>query len=167
MANLVRRRNEPQQRELASRGVFGGWEPLNLMNELFRATPLGALATAPFLGEAFMPRFDVRETKDGYIFTADLPGVKENDLEISLSGNTLTVSGQRMEEETQEGDQYHCTERSYGEFRRSFTLPESADAERAGADFRDGLLRVTVPKRPESQPRKIQVGSAKPSGAKA
>jgi HSP20 family protein len=168
MANLIRRRSEPERsREMAPYGT-APWNPLRVMNELLRWDPFGELAGAPLATSAFVPRFDVRETKDAYMFTADLPGLREEDVEVSVSGNTLTVSGQRQEEETTEGEQWHCAERSYGEFRRSFTLPEGADAAQASAEFKNGVLRLRVPKRAEVQPRRIAVGGkGGGSGAKA
>jgi HSP20 family protein len=107
-----------------------------------------------------VPRFDVKETGDAYLFTADLPGVKESDLDISLAGNILTVSGKREEEHRDEGEQYHATERSHGQFTRSFSLPDTADTGHVQASLKDGVLHLHVPKKPEVQPRKIPIGGA-------
>lgn len=83
----------------------------------------------------FAPKFDVRESADSYVFTADLPGIKEDDLDISVTGNRLTVSGRREEEKNQEDDRYYAIERSYGSFSRSFTLPEGYDLDNIDAEL--------------------------------
>jgi HSP20 family protein len=105
----------------------------------------------------FAPRFEVKETKDAYVFKGDLPGIDEKDLDITLTGNRLTVSGKREAEQRQENDTYYAYERSYGSFSRSFTLPEGADFEHCEADLSNGVLTLSVPKRPEHQPKKISL----------
>ena len=140
-----------------------------MMQELIGADPFSQLSRG-MVGEStsFLPSFEVKETKDSFIFKADLPGVKEDDLEISLSGNMLTISGQRQEEKKDEGDRYYAYERSYGSFTRSFTLPEGADAEHVQAELKDGVLTLVVPKKPEVQPKRIAVkatGTGTGSGA--
>ena len=94
----------------------------------------------------------MKENKDGYVFRADLPGVREDDLDISLTGNRLTISGKREQEKHEQGDTYYANERSYGSFSRAFTLPDGTDAENVRADLKNGVLQVTVPKKPEVQP---------------
>jgi HSP20 family protein len=106
---------------------------------------------------AFMPAFDVKETKDAYLFKADLPGIKDKDLEVTITGNRLTVSGKRDEEKETKEDWYYSYERSYGTFSRSFTLPEGAELDELHALLEQGVLTVTVPKKPEVQPKKIAV----------
>src|SRR5438552_13812545 len=128
------RRNERTQAPVRSE-----WDPLRLMQDVLRWDPLRNFD--PFrqmqpLGvdeRAFMPHFEVKETKDGYVFKADLPGVKESDLDISISGNLLAISGKREAEERDEGETWYAYERAYGTFTRSFTLPESADSEHVKA----------------------------------
>jgi len=95
------------------------------------------------------------------------PGVREEDLDISLTGNRLTVSGKREEEHREEDDRYYAYERSYGSFSRSFTLPEGGDVDHARADLSNGVLTVTLPKRPEVQPKKIEVKKLQPGEKKA
>jgi HSP20 family protein len=168
MANLIRRRNEPEQRrELSPRGTYGGWDPFRLMSDLMRWDPFREMGGLGAGGLDFAPAVDVRETKDAYVITADLPGVKEEDCEVSVTQNTLTVSGRRQTEETQEGERYYTSERTFGEFHRTFTLPEGADPESATAEFKDGVLRVSIKKRPEVQPRRISLGKGGAPGAKA
>jgi HSP20 family protein len=170
MANLIRRRNEsePNRREMAPRGSasFGNWDPFRVMGELMRWDPFREMSPLG-IGE-FNPAFDVQESKDSYAFIADVPGVREQDLEITVTPNTLTIGGKRMTEQTNDGDRVYYAERSFGEFHRTFALPEGADPDSAQADFKDGVLRVTVKKRPEVQPRKITVGQqTQQPGAKA
>jgi HSP20 family protein len=135
-----------------------GWDPFEMMQELIGAEPFRELTRGEATG--FVPTFEVKETKDSYTFKADLPGVKESDVEISLSGNMLTISGKREEEKKDEGDRYFAYERSYGTFSRSFTLPEGADTEHVRAELKDGVLTIAVPKKPEVQPRRIDVQSS-------
>jgi HSP20 family protein len=143
MANLIRRDN----RELA-------WDPFRA---LFRWDPF--TETRGLRNEFFSPHFDVKENKDGFTFSADLPGVKESDLEISVTGNVLGISGHRSEEHREEGDQFHAVERGYGQLSRSFALPEGADLDNVKADLKDGVLTIHLAKRPEVQPRKISIGN--------
>ena len=104
------------------------------------------------------PRFDVKETKDAYVVKADLPGMADKDVNITVTGNVLTISGQREDKRREEGDRYFMTERSYGRFSRSLGLPEGADADTVKADLKDGVLTVQIPKRPEVQPKRISIG---------
>jgi HSP20 family protein len=158
MANITRRQGQqPTTRE---------WDASRALREWLGWDPFGEMAPMRGMGEeAFVPHFDVRETHDAFIFKADLPGVKENDLDISLTGNRLTVSGHRESErkEGEEGSRYYCCERSYGSFSRSFTLPEGIDPEQVKADLRDGELTLSVPKKPEVQPKRISIGAGRSS----
>jgi HSP20 family protein len=147
------------------------WDPFErmrdmLMRDFFSLDPLSSLERGwgGGLHELYEPAFDVRETKDAYVIKADLPGMKEKDVDVSLTGNRLTVSGKHEAESTDESDSYYCRERSYGSFMRSFTLPDSVDADRIGAEMRDGVLTLTVPKNPKSQPRKIELTTARGNG---
>jgi HSP20 family protein len=107
----------------------------------------------------------VKETNEAFVFKADVPGLKEDDLEISLTGNRLTVSGKRDEERRDENERFFAYERSYGTFTRTFTLPDGVDTEHVNADLKDGVLTLTLPKRPEVQPKKIQLKSGKTAKA--
>ncbi|MBX3183470.1 MAG: Hsp20/alpha crystallin family protein [Polyangiaceae bacterium] len=126
-----------------------------LLRDLARADESGVARGAA----AFVPSFDVKETAEGFVLTADLPGVKPEDVEVSVNGNLLTVSGKRQVEERKEGESFHQIERSYGSFRRLFTLPDNVSPD-VEAQLRDGVLTLTVPKRPESKPRQITVKTA-------
>jgi HSP20 family protein len=163
MANLIRR-NASQ--EVAPSGL--AWDPFRMMREVLRWDPFRDVEPA-FAGDyrAFAPTFDVKETKEAYVFRADLPGVKDEALEISLTGNRLTVSGHREEEKREQSETYYATERAYGSFSRTFTLPDGTDAEHVAADLKDGVLVLSVPKKPEVQPKKIQIGKGESEVGKA
>jgi len=152
MANLIRRTGQQMESTPAQ------WEPLRLMRDLMGWESFAGLLPSLLSESAvFAPRFEVKETKDAYVFKADLPGIEEENLDITLTGNRLTVSGRREAEQRDEGDTYYTYERSYGTFARSFTLPDGADAEQVEADLRDGVLMVSVAKRTAHQERKISL----------
>ena len=138
--------------------AMGNFDPFRTMRELMRFDPFAEMGTiSNWQSIQFNPDFEVKETREGYQFRADLPGIKEKDLEISMTGNRLTVSGHREAEKRDESDRYYLYERSYGSFTRSFTLPDGVDNTKVAADLKDGVLTMLVPRRPETQPRKINV----------
>lgn len=137
------------------------WEPLRMMRDMMRWDPFREL-TPIFAAEEkglFIPDVDVKETPEAFVFKADVPGLKEKDLEIALAGNRLTLCGKREEERREEKETYFATERVYGSFTRTFTLPVGTDAEHTVAALKDGVLTVTVPKIAAAQPKKIPVGN--------
>lgn len=143
-------------------------DPFRLMDQMLRWDPFRGVdpfrAMTPIAEErAFLPAFEVKESKDGFVFKADLPGVKEADLDIRVNGNLLTVAGKRDEEQREEGATWYAYERNYGTFSRSFTLPDSADTDHITADLKEGVLTLILPKKPELQPRKININVAKSS----
>jgi HSP20 family protein len=139
-----------------------------MMRDVLRWDPFRDVEPTFGGDQSFAPSFDVKETKDAYVFRADLPGVKQEDLEISLTGNRLSISGHREQEKREQNETYYATERSYGSFSRSFTLPDGTDGERVSADLRNGVLVLSVPKKPEVQPKKIAIGvGTEPGKAKA
>lgn len=109
---------------------------------------------------AWAPSVDIYEDKDRLILEAELPGMKREDFEISVENNIITLRGERKFEKKTEGDNYHRVERSYGSFLRSFTLPQTVTADGATADFDNGVLRVSLPKREETKARKIEISGA-------
>ena len=113
-----------------------------------------ALGTASQL--AFVPAFDVRANDDEVVLVCDVPGIKQDDLEITVDKGTLTLKGQRRYEGS-EKDQVWLG-RSYGAFTRAFTLPDLADTEKMTADLADGVLTIRVPKQPQAKPRRIAIG---------
>ena len=162
---IVRRLQDPERAITRARG----WDPFEMMQDLMRWDPFREMSRRMVGDEpaAFNPTFDVKETKDSYVFRADLPGVKEDDLDISLTGNRLAITGHRQAENKEEGEQFYAYERSYGSFSRSFTLPEGIDAEHVQADLKDGVLSVVLPKKPEVQPKRIALKGGAGEGGKA
>jgi HSP20 family protein len=111
----------------------------------------------PFVTKApaFVPAFEVKETADAFVLKADLPGVAEADLDISVHNGVLTISGSRQAEERKDGETYSLYERQFGAFSRGFSLHELADGERIEAKLESGVLRLTIGKKAEAKPRKI------------
>lgn len=103
------------------------------------------------------PRVDVRETKDAYEVLADLPGLDKKDINISLHDNVLTVKGERKSEDKKEDENQHYYERAYGSFSRSFRLPEKVQDKDIKAEYKDGVLRITLVKAEEAKPRLIEI----------
>lgn len=128
-------------------------DPYSLARELFGWDPFSG--TRPV--SAFAPAFEVKETNESFVVRADLPGVEEKDLDVSLHAGVLTVSGARQAENRNEGESYAVYERQYGSFSRSFSLPEMADADRIDAKLEGGVLTLTIGKKAEAKPRKISV----------
>jgi HSP20 family protein len=137
------------------------WEPMRLLRDLMGWDPFGEMSPLVHRSsDTFNPTFEVKETKDSYIFKADVPGVKDSDLEVTVTGNRLSVSGKREIEHKEQTDTYYTYERSYGDFTRSFTLPEGINTDSVAADLKDGVLTVSLKKRPELQPKKVPVQTA-------
>ena len=108
-------------------------------------------------GRAWSPAVDVKETQDALQFHVELPGLKKEDVEITIENNVLTIAGERKFEKETKDENYHRLERSYGAFSRSFTLPTGVRSEQVEAKFENGVLAVTLPKQEESKPRKISI----------
>lgn len=107
---------------------------------------------------AWTPAVDVSETAEAYIFTADLPGMKPEQVEVEVKGDTLTFKGERTNPAFKEDERFHHRERPAGRFARAFRLPKPVDANRVTATYRDGVLSIVVPQRAEAKPRKIEIG---------
>lgn len=124
------------------------WEPFG-----------GATATSPATTNRrrFVPAIDVAERDDAYVIHADLPGLDRDDVDLSLEGRVLTLSGSRSHESETRTDGWVRVERSSGSFRRAFTLPEGVDGEKIAATFDKGVLEVVVPKPESRQPRKLEI----------
>jgi len=129
------------------------------MNRLFEAalsgTDFGEQGTGTV--GSWTPVSDVVETEDSIIVTSEVPGLEQDRIEIKLADNVLTIAGHRSVDRSPDSEQYHRVERAYGPFERRFTVPVSVDPERISASYREGVLTVTLPKRPEAAPRKITV----------
>lgn len=106
---------------------------------------------------AWSPQVDIFENQNEIVLEAELPGMKPEDVEINIENNVLTLHGERKFEKKAEGDNFHRVERSYGGFTRSFTLPSTVSSENANAEFENGVLRLTLAKREEAKPRRIEI----------
>ena len=144
------------------------WDPFrdvlalqNRMNSIFqeynRNRNDGDLVTA-----AFVPPVDIYEDEHKIVLKLEVPGMKENDLDIQLENNVLTVRGERKFEKEEKEENFHRVERRYGTFYRSFTIPNTVNAESVKASYEAGVLRVELEKRAEAKPKqiKVQVGGA-------
>jgi len=109
---------------------------------------------------SWIPRVDIHEEQDRFVVTADLPGVEGKNIEITAEKGVLTIKGERRSEKKTSGDGYERVERASGTFLRRFTLPESVDAEAIKASHVNGVLELSIPKRPQEQPRRISVQAA-------
>lgn len=147
-------------------GSLTEWNPLRAMREMLRWDPFREMAPmfpTSLEGAEWNPTFEVTENKDAFLFKADVPGVKKDDLEITTTGNRLQISGKRESEQEKKTDTVYTYERQYGSFTRSFTLPDGVDIAHAKSDLKDGVLTLVVPKLAEAQSKKIPIstGSAK------
>lgn len=126
------------------------------MNRLF-ASAFSRTFDDELMSGAWTPSVDIYENKDQVVLEAELPGMKPEDVNISIENNVLTIQGERKFEKKEEKDNYHRIERRYGSFTRSFTLPPTIDPERITAEFDNGVLRLTMVKREEAKPRRIEI----------
>jgi len=106
---------------------------------------------------AWTPAVDIFEDENAFLIKVELPEVSREDVKVNLQDNTLAISGERHFENEEKRDNYHRVERSYGQFYRSFTLPPNINAEAIDAQFKDGVLRLTLPKKEEAKPKQITV----------
>lgn len=143
------------------------WEPINDISNLSQRMDrmfeelmgrgLRRLAEDDRVRGSWSPAVNILEKKDAIVITADLPGLKAEDVDVTVDNGVLTIRGERRLEEASEGETYHRVERVYGAFERTFTLPNSVDVNRIDATFRNGEMVVTLPKREESKPRAVKV----------
>ena len=104
------------------------------------------------------PLVDIKEETERFVIHADLPGIDPHDVEVMMDKGILAIKGERRSESREENERYSRVERSYGTFHRRFALPDSADPDGITASGHNGVLTITIPKRPETKPRRIQVG---------
>ena len=126
------------------------------MNQLFRGNFAG-YGDDTLTSGAWSPAVDIYETPEAIEMTFEIPGVTQKDIKVHFENNLLTVSGERKLEHEDKRDGYHRVERNYGNFHRSFTVPTTIDPNKINAVCENGLLRLTLAKRPETQPRAIEV----------
>ena len=115
------------------------------------------LMSEPSTGRPWAPAVDILETEDAITLKADVPDVNINDLDIRVENNTLTVKGHRKFDKNENVKGWHRIERSYGEFVRSFALPNTVDSEKVAADYKNGVLSISLPKKEAAKPRQVKV----------
>ena len=113
----------------------------------------------------WIPAMDLVETGDHLVLRGDLPGLTEDDIDIEIKDNVLTVSGERKADKEEKGEGYHRVERAFGSFSRSLSLPRGVDAERVDAKFDNGVLEVRIPKPEEAKPTRVQIGKGTVEGS--
>lgn len=119
--------------------------------------PLGTFAEENWSLTSWSPSCDIYETDNEIVLKAELPEVKKEDVSVSIEHNILNIHGERKFSEETKKENYRRLERSYGEFSRSFTLPSFVDTNKVNAEFKDGMLRVSLPKREEAKPKQVDV----------
>ena len=127
------------------------------VNRLFEDTFNGSRSAQSDLA-TWAPAVDVFETENELVVKADLPDLQEKDIDVRVENNTLTIRGERKFEQQVSEDKYLRIERAYGTFTRSFSLPNTVNAEAIHAEYRHGVLTVRMPKREESKPKQIKIG---------
>jgi len=141
------------------------WDPFNELEEmekrlatLFGRAPLRKNGDKDVMTVAeWAPLVDITEDEKEYVIKAELPEVKKEDVKLTVHDDVLSISGERKYEKEEKGKKYHRVERAYGSFTRSFTLPEDADASKVAADYKDGVLKVHLPKSEKAKPKSIEV----------
>ena len=150
------------------------WRPLRDLeemeqrfNELFSKPFLPATwRRFPLEERGWAPAIEVFEKGDKFIIKAEVPGMKEEDVDVSVVGDTLTIKGEKKAESEVKGDDYYCCERSYGSFFRSIALPSTVDTKKIEASYDNGVLEVTLPKAAEVKPKKVPITAKKITPAK-
>jgi len=143
------------------------WDPFRELEEMQnrlssffgRRVPLlkGGGEGEEFTLTTWAPRVDIAEDDKEYVINAELPGVRKEDVKVSIENGALSISGERKTEKEEKGKKYHRVEQTYGTFMRTFTLPEGSSGEKISAEFRDGILRVHLPKDEKAKAKAIEV----------
>jgi HSP20 family protein len=141
------------------------WNPFKELEDMERrlSTYIGRQAAQTEAGKEAMtvaewsPLVDITEDEKEYLIKADLPEVKKEDVKLTVQDDVMCISGQRKSEKEEKGKKYHRVERSYGSFMRTFTLPEDADGSKVSAEYKDGVLKVHLPKSEKAKPKSIEV----------
>jgi HSP20 family protein len=127
------------------------------MDRAFHPLLLRGDDTSRVVGGEWTPAVDIKEEDNRYVIRADIPGVKPDDVEVTMENGVLTIRGERKFEETEEKENFRRIERSHGIFYRRFSLPDNTDSEGVMATGKDGVIEVTIPKTAEKQPKRIEV----------
>jgi HSP20 family protein len=139
------------------------WRPLGEVNNFKREMDqmfdnfFGSGKDVDEFSSAWHPSVDIKETKDDFVLMAEVPGMSKDDIKINISENTLTIKGEKKEEQKGDDQNYHRVERRYGAFQRSFTLPTQIHGTKVKAAYKDGILTITMPKKEEVKPKEIPI----------
>lgn len=137
-------------------------EPVRHFDSIFGTPFLPAIwRRLPAIDQEWAPAIEMFEKEDRYVVKAELPGVKEEDVDVSVADDTLTIKGERKTENEVKEEDYHYCERSFGSFFRSIHLPGDADVKKIEANYEDGLLEISLPKAIEAKPKKVKVSARK------
>lgn len=115
----------------------------------------------PVSARPWYPAVDIAENENEIVLTADVPGVKMDDIELKVENGTLTISGSREFQKQEQKGGYHRIERSYGSFHRAFALPDSVDTDKIEAAYEDGVLKITLPKKEVARPKTVKIALKK------
>lgn len=133
------------------------WRELDLLtNRMSQFFDDGSIAERGF-GGRWVPAVNVEEQEDSILLTAELPGMTEEDIEVNIENNVLTIAGEKSSEREESEGRFHLVERSFGSFRRSFALPRAVDSENVSAEVANGVVTISIPKAPEARSRKVSV----------
>jgi len=127
------------------------------MNRLFDDAGRTWRTDEPTATTAWSPSVDIFETEGEIVVKAELPGMERKDITLHLENNVLTLRGERKFEKETKDDNYHRIERSYGNFSRSFSIPATVDEEKIRADYKDGVLKIVLPKKEQAKPKQIRI----------
>ena len=127
------------------------------MNDVMTSVFNNDWNTSSDMRSSWSPAVDVKETKESYLITADIPGLTKGDIHVDLSDGVLSISGDRVQEKEDDSDRYHYRERTRGTFARSFHLPESVNEKKITANFKDGILTIDLPKLEPVEPRSRKI----------
>ena len=127
------------------------------LNKMFDEGMLPATSEDEFLTGAWVPAVDIYETENEIVIKAEVPGMSEKDVEVTVENNMLTIKGERKFEEEVKKENYHRIERAYGTFQRSFQLPATVNVNKITAEQKDGILTIRLPKKEEQKPKKINI----------
>lgn len=144
------------------------WDPLrelglmqDRMNRMFEDAERGWRSDEPSSTTTWSPAVDIYETENEIIVHAELPGVERKDIGLSLEKNVLTLKGERRFEKEMKQENYHRIERAYGGFSRSFSIPAIVDEEKIRAEYNDGILKISLPKKEQVKAKQIQIAETK------
>ena len=143
--------------ELSPWKPFGELSPFRKEMDRLWNRFLGETPFARTFNEMWSPSVDISETKDDFVVKAELPGLEAKDVNVSISGNVLTIKGEKKAEEEEKDEHYHRVERYSGSFQRVFQLPIGVKADKVKANFDKGVLNVTLPKVEEAKKKEIEV----------